>query len=124
MLWTMHVTRSVVLETAVDETWELLADPDELEAWLGHRVEVDRIVPGQRMSFVWSDDDRPPSRVELVVEAVGERTRLTVTEAPVAHTSARASVAGGIARLPIGAQWGDRMLDLELRCLALSRCRV
>jgi uncharacterized protein YndB with AHSA1/START domain len=117
----MHVTRDVVLETSLAETWELLTDREELAAWLGRPVDFEAdVVPGERMSFVWSDEGRPPSRVEFHVEEVDGGTRLTVTET----SPARASVAGGIARLPIGSQWDDRLLGLELRCMALSRARV
>ncbi|HEV3227562.1 MAG TPA: hypothetical protein VGZ52_12030 [Acidimicrobiales bacterium] len=111
----MYVTREVVLDCSTDEAWELLTDREELAAWLGRPVDFDLdTVEGQRVRFVWSDGDREASEVEFVLERVDDRTRLTVTETP----RARASAAGGIRRLPMGARWDDRLLDLELRCLS------
>src|SRR5687768_1529007 len=110
MLFDMHVTKEVVLDCPTDVAWELLTDPDELAAWLGRPVDFEINVVGEhRMGFAWSDGGREPSTVEFVLEEVDGGTRLTVTETPM-----RASVAGGIRRLPIGANWDDRLLDLEL----------
>ena len=108
----MQVTREVVLDCTTAEAWDLLTDRDELAAWLGRSVEFDLdVVEGERVRFVWSDGGRAPSEVEFVLTEEGDRARLTVTE------TMRASAAGGIRRLPIGANWDDRLLDLELRCL-------
>ena len=109
----MHVIREVLLDCSVTEAWDLLTDRDELSAWLGRPADFELdVVAGERVRFVWADGDRAPSEVEFALQQDGDRTRLTVTESPV-----RASVAGGIRRLPIGANWDDRLLDLELRCL-------
>jgi uncharacterized protein YndB with AHSA1/START domain len=118
----MQLTRDVMLDCSTAEAWELLTDPDELAGWLGRPVDFElHVDDGERVSFVWSDGGREPSRVEFVLEEVEGGSRLTVTEtAPVA----RASVAGGIRRLPIGANWDDRLLDLELRCLTRACARV
>ena len=120
MMTPMHVTREVVLACPTDEAWELLTDPDELAAWLGRPVDFElNILGDQHVGFVWSDEGRELSSVEFVVEEVEGGTRLTVTETPM-----RASVAGGIRRLPIGANWDDRLLDLELLCLTRAAVRV
>ena len=117
----MHVTREVLLDCSTAEAWELLTDHDELAAWLGRPVDFDLDVEGgERVSFVWSDGGREPTQVEFVVREEGGCTRLTVTET----LPARASVAGGIRRFPIGANWDDRLLDLELRCLTRAAVRV
>jgi uncharacterized protein YndB with AHSA1/START domain len=124
MLCVMQVTREVVLDCSADEAWELVSDPGELATWLGREVDFElQTVAGERVSFVWSDGDRAPSQVELVLQEVDGGTRLTVTET----AQARASVAGGIRRLAvggIGAMWDDRLLDLELRCLTRNAVRV
>src|SRR5438445_5629472 len=110
----MHVTREVMLDCSTDEAWELLTDHEELAAWLGRPIDFDLdVVAGERVRFVWSDGGREPTEVEFVLRDDDGRTRLTVTETP----RARASVTGGIRRFPIGANWDDRLLDLELRCL-------
>ena len=115
----MQVTREVVLDCSAADALELVSDPGELASWLGRTVDFDvDVVDERRVRFVWSDGDRAPSRVEFELEEVEGGTRLRVTETP-----ARASVAGGIRRLPIGANWDDRLLDLELRCLTRA-CAV
>jgi hypothetical protein len=109
----MRVTREIVLDCPTSDALELVTDPGELAGWLGRPVDFDVIVTDDRhVSFVWSDENREPSRVEFELHEVDGGTRLTVTE-----TTMRASVVGGIRRLPIGANWDDRLLTLELRCM-------
>jgi len=116
----MQVTREVVLDCPATEAWELVTDADELASWLGRPVDFELdVVDERRVAFVWSDEGREPSRVEFELEEVDGGTRLTVTEAPL-----KASVAGGIRRLPIGTNWDDRLLDLELRCLMRASALV
>ena len=120
MMFDMRVTRDVVLDCSTTEAWELLTDPDELAAWLGRPVDFEISVVGDhRLGFEWCDDGRELSNVEFALEEVDGGTRLTVTETPV-----RASVAGGVRRLPIGSNWDDRLLDLELLCLTRASVRV
>jgi uncharacterized protein YndB with AHSA1/START domain len=121
MMFHMHVTREVELDCSTADAWELLTDPDELSAWLGRPVDFDlEVEVGERVRFVWSDDGRDTSEVEFRLEQTEGGARITVTET----SPARASVAGGIRRLPIGANWDDRLLDLELRCLTRAAVRV
>jgi uncharacterized protein YndB with AHSA1/START domain len=120
MLFDMRVTKEVVLDCSTTVAWELLTDHEELAAWLGRPVDFEiKVLDEHRVGFVWSDGGHEPSTVEFVVDEVEGGTRLTVTETPV-----RASVAGGIRRLPIGANWDDRLLDLELRCLSQAAVKV
>jgi uncharacterized protein YndB with AHSA1/START domain len=120
MLSDMRVTREVVLDCSTAVAWELLTDVDELAAWLGRPVDFEiNVVGADRVGFAWSDEGREPSTVEFVLEEVEGGTRLTVTETPM-----RASVAGGVRRLPIGANWDDRLLDLELLCLTRAAVHV
>ena len=120
MMSEMRVTRDVVLDCSQAEALELLTDPGELAAWLGRPVDFDvHVTNDNRVGFVWSDEGRGPSTVEFTLEEVAGGTHLTVTETPM-----RASVAGGIRRLPIGANWDDRLLDLELLCLTRAAALV
>src|ERR1700704_5811899 len=102
MMSDMRVTKEVVLDCPTDDAWELLTDPDELAAWLGRPVDFELTIDERRVSFVWSDGGREPSEVQFVLEEVDGGSRLTVSETPL-----RASVAGGIRRFPIGANWDD-----------------
>jgi uncharacterized protein YndB with AHSA1/START domain len=135
-LRTVHLTRDVVLPLPTAEAWELLTDPDELAAWLGtaprldltpggavtlvepdgtvRTLVIDEVEVGRRIGFTWwAGEDGPASHVEIAVDETEEGARVTVTEtAPV-----RASVAGGVRRLPIGAGWDGRLVDLELRAM-------
>src|SRR3954470_18846423 len=118
----MQLTREVVLDCSTAEAWELLTAPDELAGWLARPVDFElHVDEGERVSFVWSDEGREPSTVEFVLHEVEGGARLTVTETAPAR---RVSVAGGIRRLPIGANWDDRLLDLELLCLTRASVRV
>jgi uncharacterized protein YndB with AHSA1/START domain len=115
------VTREVLLDCSTEDAWELVTDREELAGWLGRSVDFDLdVVEGERVSFVWSDGGREPTHVEFVLHEEDGRARLTVTET----LRERASVAGGIRRFPIGANWDDRLLDLELRCLTRTAVRV
>jgi uncharacterized protein YndB with AHSA1/START domain len=97
------VTRSVELDAAPAEVWgalteeallrEWLADEVELEAEPGgeilcryadgeeRRGEVELVEEAERLAWSWwRNGDEGPSRVELVLDAVADRTRLTVIE--------------------------------------------
>src|SRR5580765_4161434 len=101
MMKPMRVTREVVLDCSADDAWDLLTDPGELADWLGRSIDFELEQVGEReLSFVWADGGREPSRVQFALEEVDGGTRLTVTE-----TALRASVAGGITRFPVGANW-------------------
>ena len=132
----VHLTRDVVLPLPTAEAWELLTDPDELATWLGdvarldvapggavtlvepdgtvRTLVVDEVEAGRHIGFTWwTGDDGPASRVEITVDEAEGGARVTVTET----LPARASVAGGVRRLPIGAGWDGRLVDLELRAM-------
>ncbi|MEO7556342.1 MAG: SRPBCC domain-containing protein [Acidimicrobiales bacterium] len=138
----MHLTREVLLPVSCAEAWELLSEPDELARWLGaprpfalrpgatttltepdgtsKTLVFDDVRVGEHIGFTWwSDVDGPStaSHVELVVEAATGGSLVTVTETAAPSASPRASVAGGVRRLPIGAGWDARLVDLELRAL-------
>ena len=97
-----RVTRSVELDAAPAEVWdaltedallgEWLADEVELEAEPGgeivcryadgeeRRGEVELVEEAERLAWSWRRDGDALSRVELVLDAVADRTRLTVIE--------------------------------------------
>jgi len=104
----VKVERTIVLPAPHDAVWLAVADADRLASWWGGRVELDarpggRVVvddedgerwgtvetfePGRRMVLrLWQ---RPGlaerltgTRVELVLEAAEDGTRLTVLESP------------------------------------------
>lgn len=131
----MRVTRDVVLDLSVEEVWQLLTDPDELAAWFAaplaldlrpggvaafadggtvRRAVVDEVVEGRRLAFTWDDGDGTLSHVTFDLHADEDSGGVRV-----AVTETRASTAGGIRRLPVGALWDDRLLGLEV--LSLTR---
>jgi uncharacterized protein YndB with AHSA1/START domain len=127
-----QVTRSVDLEAAPAEVWdalteeallgEWLADEVELEAEPGgeivcryadgeeRRGEVELVEEAERLAWSWwREDDASPTRVELVLDAVAEGTRLTVIEtAPLRATGPLL----GAAPLAAGA-WGPPLARLR-----------
>jgi uncharacterized protein YndB with AHSA1/START domain len=118
------VERSIFLPAPPEEVWEAITDECLLSAWLAPEVELDPREGGElvcryedgeerrgevelaeeaeRLSFRWWREDSGPSRVELVLDAVAEGTRLTVTEsglAPVASPLLAATWSQPLARL-------------------------
>ncbi len=106
----MEVIREITLDTAADEVWRLLSDPEELAAWVGDEVRDAAVRTGEGVvSWTWAPDG-VASTVELTLAEDGGRTTVRVVERrPVATSGARAC--------SIGDAWDDRLLGLELRCL-------
>jgi uncharacterized protein YndB with AHSA1/START domain len=99
-----RVTRSVDLDAAPAEVWDALTDEVLLREWLADEVEleaepggeivcryadgeerrgeVELVEEAERLSWSWWRDGFAPSRVELVLDAVADGTRLTVIETP------------------------------------------
>jgi uncharacterized protein YndB with AHSA1/START domain len=92
-----RIEREVWLPASPEAVWDAVTG----DGWLAERVSLDlrpggeaefesadRVRTGwiedvsapERLSFWWSDDDEPASRVELRIEARGESTRLRITE--------------------------------------------
>lgn len=104
------MTRSVELDAAPAEVWDALTEEALLAEWLADEVEIEAAPGGEivcryadgeerrgevelveeaeRLAWSWWREDGPgPSRVELVLDAVANGTRLTVIEtAPVLET--------------------------------------
>ena len=76
----MEVTREVVVEAPVEEVWNALTDPEQLDEWFSEDGEtrellIDEVEEGRRVSYTWDD-----GRVAIEVEEVGGATRVLVTE--------------------------------------------
>ena len=76
----MEVTREVVLEAPLDEVWEALTDPDQLEEWFTEDGEdrelvVEEVERGRRVAYTWDDGS-----VEIELEESDDGTRVVVTE--------------------------------------------
>ena len=55
----MEVTREVVLEAPVEEVWDALTEPEQLEEWFGRRRA--ELEPGGDGVFRWEDgEEREP----------------------------------------------------------------
>jgi uncharacterized protein YndB with AHSA1/START domain len=96
------VERSVLVAASAEEVWEALTDASLLSEWLAEEVqlepweggevvcryadgeerrgEVSLVEEAERLAFEWRREGEEPSRVELIVDAVGAETRVTVVE--------------------------------------------
>lgn len=96
------VSRSVLLDAPAERVWEAVTDESALAEWLAPEVElepheggeivcryedgeerrgqVELVEEAERLAFQWRRQGAEPSRVELVLDSVAERTILTVTE--------------------------------------------
>jgi hypothetical protein len=108
----VFVMREVVLDADVADVWALLVDADERAQWVGDEarvVDLDELVEGRQVSWQWDDG----GDVTVTVDADGDgRTRLTVVERQAVGGSASASACR------VTRDWDDRLLALEVVCLA------
>ncbi|HVT00052.1 MAG TPA: SRPBCC domain-containing protein, partial [Solirubrobacterales bacterium] len=97
------LTRSVELDAAPAEVWDALTEEALLREWLAEEVEIEAepggeivcryadgeerrgevelVEEAERLAWSWwREGEEGPSRVELVLDAVADRTRLTVIE--------------------------------------------
>lgn len=109
------VERTIEVELAPSEVWELLVDDDERAGWFGgettldpvpggagtftdpdgttRRAVVEEAQPGHRLSWTWwPDDGGDASRVRIELQPSPGGTRVDVVEAPLVPT-AQASLA-------------------------------
>jgi uncharacterized protein YndB with AHSA1/START domain len=112
-----ELTRSVELDAAPAEVWDALTEEALLAEWLADEVEIDAepggeivcryadgeerrgevelVEEAERLAWSWRrEGGAQPSRVELVLDAVAERTRLTVIETAPLGTSGPLLLAG------------------------------
>lgn len=130
------VTRDITLDAAGDEAWDLIGDAAGWAGWMvdsadidvapgasgrvvddgqTREVQVDEVVPGRSVRFVWwpSDSSDRASSVSLTVDTIGDATVLRVVEVfppAAAPLAARASFA-----------WEVRAVGAWTSCLAPSR---
>ena len=76
----MEVTREVVVEAPLDEVWDALTDPEQLEEWFSEDGEarelvVEEVETGRRVTYTWEE-----GHVAIEVEEAGAGTRVVVTE--------------------------------------------
>jgi uncharacterized protein YndB with AHSA1/START domain len=111
-----QVTRSVELDAAPAEVWDALTEEALLAEWLADEVElaaepggeivcryadgevrrgeVELVEEAERLAWSWHREGGGRSRVELVLDAVAERTRLTVIETSTVFESVPFGVSG------------------------------
>jgi uncharacterized protein YndB with AHSA1/START domain len=128
-----QVTRSVDLDAAPAEVWDALTEEALLAEWLADEVEIEAAPGGEivcryadgeerrgavelveeaeRLAWSWwRAADLAPSRVELVLDAVAEGTRLTVIETPTVFETAPFGASGP---LLTAAAWGPPLARLR-----------
>ena len=76
----MEVTREVVLEAPLDEVWDALTDPEQVEEWFSEDGEerelvVEEVETRRRVAYTWDE-----GHVAIEVEEVEKGTRVVVTE--------------------------------------------
>jgi len=76
----VEVTREVVLEAPLDEVWDALTDPAQLEEWFSEDGEerelvVEEVETRRRFAYTWDD-----GTVAIEIEEVERGTRIVVTE--------------------------------------------
>lgn len=129
-----QVTRSVDLDAAPAEVWDALTDEGRLGEWLAEEVEleaapggeivcryadgeerrgeVELVEEAERLAWSWWREGFAPSRVELVLDAVADGTRLTVIESPVLETGAFGASGPVLTAGTLGASWGPPLARL------------
>jgi uncharacterized protein YndB with AHSA1/START domain len=135
------VHREIELDVDLGEMWQLVSSADELATWLAdrvdldvrpgacgvivddgvaHRVEVDEVIDGERVSWRWWRDDEDGScgsRVELVIAPGPTGSRLVVTETRLAPAVASAVRTPGRTSLRTS-RWELRAAMLHLVAVA------
>jgi uncharacterized protein YndB with AHSA1/START domain len=76
----VEVTREVVLEAPLDEVWDALPDPEQLEEWFSEDGEerelaVEEVETRRRVAYTWDE-----GHVAIEIEEVETGTRVVVTE--------------------------------------------
>lgn len=76
----VNVTREVVVEAPIEDVWEALTDPEQLEEWFSEdgverELVIEEVEPGRRVAYAWEEGD-----VAIELEEVAGGTRVSVTE--------------------------------------------
>jgi uncharacterized protein YndB with AHSA1/START domain len=127
------VTRSVDLEAPPAAVWDALTEEELLGEWLAEEVEleaepggeivcryadgeerrgeIELVEEAERLAWSWwRAGDEGPSRVELVLDAVADGTRLTVIETPTVFETVPFAANGP---LLLAASWGPALARLQ-----------
>jgi uncharacterized protein YndB with AHSA1/START domain len=134
-----QVTRSVDLDAAPAEVWDALTEEALLGEWLADEVEIEAepggeivcryadgeerrgevelVEEAERLAWSWwRDGGDAPSRVELLLDAIADGTRLTVIETAPFEADGPlliASAVGSRGALPLIATWGPPLARLR-----------
>jgi uncharacterized protein YndB with AHSA1/START domain len=76
----VEVTREVVVEAPLEEVWEALTEPEQLEQWFSEDGEerdltIEEVETRRRVAYTWDD-----GQVAIELEEVESGTRVVVTE--------------------------------------------
>ena len=76
----MEVTREVVLDAPVEEVWDALTDPGQVEEWFSEdgaerELVVEEVETRRRVAYTWEE-----GQVAIEIEEVETGTRVLVTE--------------------------------------------
>jgi uncharacterized protein YndB with AHSA1/START domain len=76
----VEVTREVVVEAPLEEVWDALTEPEQLEEWFSEDGEerdlvIEEVEIRRRVAYSWEDGS-----VAIELEEVEEGTRVVVTE--------------------------------------------
>src|SRR5262245_17844354 len=118
------VERSIELDAGPEDVWPVLVEADELEGWLGERVEIDMqpggcghvvgddgvrrevlvtaVEPGRRLAWHWWAEGGELSSVEITLVPVPAGTRVDVVEVaadPAGPGGLQARACAGVAHL-------------------------
>ena len=107
----MQIDRDLELDSALDDVWRLLTDPDELAGWVGEEVRGIAVVEdagARRLTWSWAPDG-VTSTVEVTLTEEGARTHVHVVE----RSSSGATASARACSL----RWDDALLNLELKAL-------
>jgi uncharacterized protein YndB with AHSA1/START domain len=80
----MPARREIEMEATPEEVWEALTTEDGRDRWLeddpGREIHVEVADEPSRLVWWWWSGDEPATRVEFLVVAVPDGTRVLVTE--------------------------------------------
>lgn len=76
----MEVTREVVVEAPLEEVWEAVTEPEQVEEWFSEDGEerdlvVEEVETRRRVAYTWEE-----GRVAIELEEIDRGTRIVVTE--------------------------------------------
>jgi uncharacterized protein YndB with AHSA1/START domain len=75
--------REVEIEASPEEVWEALVTEEGRERWLQEPerdIHVEVVESPSRLVWWWAGEEQPATRVEFLVQAIPDGTRVVVTE--------------------------------------------